>query len=192
MRDQAVTIQEKKIRLIHHGGAMKVRKLELMINMMEYLDPEKYELIFMLVQSDPEYYNHLIKISQKYKNIKFIEPVSFFEITKTLNNFDIGVYVLMPNNFNDKYALPNKLFEYIQARLAIAIGPSIEMVKIVGRYNLGIYSEDFFPESLAKRIAQITPDKIMEYKRNADKYAKELSAEENIDKIRNIVKGIET
>ena len=187
MRDQAVMIQEKKIRLIHHGGAMKVRKLELMINMMKYLDPDRYELTLMLVQSEPAYYNYLIKVSQKYKNIKFIEPVSFSEITKTLNNFDIGIFLLLPEIFNYKYALPNKLFEYIQARLAIAIGPSIEMVKIVEHYNLGIYSENFSPKSLAKRIAQITPDEIMEYKRNADKYAKELSAEMNIKKIKDIV-----
>ena len=175
------------IRLIHHGGAMKIRRLELMINMMNYLDPDKYELTFMLVKSDPEYYGYLTKISRTYKNIRFIEPVSFSEIINTLNNYDIGIFLLLPDIFNYKYALPNKLFEYIQARLAIAIGPSIEMVKIVERYNLGIYSEDFFPESLAKRIAQITPEKIMEYKKNADKYAKELSAEENINMIRSIV-----
>ena len=175
------------IRLIHHGVAMKVRRLELMINMMEYLDPDRYELTFMLVKSDTEYYNYLIKISQKYKNIKFIEPVSFSEITKTLNNYDIGVFLLLPEIFNYKYALPNKLFEFIQARLAVAIGPSIEMIKIVERYNLGVYSKDFSPESLAKRIAQITPEEIMEYKKNADKYARELSAEENINKIKNII-----
>ena len=175
------------IRLIHHGGAWKSRRLELMINMMNYLDPNRYELTFMLVKGDPEYYNYLIGLSKEIKNINFIDPVNFSKITETLNKYDIGVYILMPSNFNNKYALPNKLFEYIQARLVIAIGPSIEMVKIVERYNLGVYSEDFSPKSLAKCIAQITPEKIMEYKKNADKYAKELSAEENINMIRSIV-----
>jgi len=180
-------IQFNKIGLIHHGGAMKGRKLELMIKMMKYLDPDKYELTFMLVRSDPEYYNYLVKISQKYGNIRFIEPVCFSEITNTLNNYDIGIYILKPANYNDKHALPNKLFEFIQARLAIAIGPSVEMVKIVDRYNLGVHSKDFSPKSLAKAIIQLTPEKIMEYKRNSDKYAKELSAEENINKIREII-----
>ena len=179
------------IRIIHHGGALKKRKLELMIKMMEYLESNRYELTFMLVQSEPVYYNYLIKLSQKYKNIKFIEPVSFSEITKTLNNYDIGLFLLLPEIFNYKYALPNKLFEYIQARLAIAIGPSIEMVKIVERYNLGVYSEDFSPKSLAKSITKLMPAEIMEYKRNADKSAKELSAEENINMIKNIIKEIE-
>jgi glycosyltransferase involved in cell wall biosynthesis len=176
-----------KIKLIHHGGAIKDRRLELMIKMMRFLDPQKYDLTFMLVPSDKKYFSYLVNLAGKYSNIHFVSPVSFSEIPQTLNGYDIGVYILIPNSFNNKYALPNKLFEFIQARLAVAIGPSIEMVKIVEHYNLGVYSEDFSPESLAKRIAQITPEGIMKHKENADKYARELSAEENIVKIKNIV-----
>jgi len=158
-----------------------------MIKMMKYLDPDKYELTFMLVRSDLKYYNHLVQISKKYKNIKFIEPVNFSEITKTLNSYDLGLFLILPEIFNYKYALPNKLYEFIQARLAIVIGPSIEMVKIINRYNLGVYSEDFTPKSLAKTIVKLTPEKILEYKKNSDKHAKKLSAEENINKIRDII-----
>jgi len=176
-----------KIRLIHHGGAIKGRRLELMIKMMKYLDYEKYDLTFMLVPSDKTYYKYLKNLAEKYKNIKFIESVSFYEITKTLNNYDIGVFLLLPEIFNYKYALPNKLFEFIQARLAVAIGPSMEMAKIVDHYCVGIHSDKFTPRSLANTILSMTPEKIMDYKRNADKYARELSAEENINKIKNIV-----
>jgi len=180
-------IKNGKIRLIHHGGAQKERSLELMINMMKYLDPEKYELTFMLVNSQPKYYKYLLNKAKKRKNINFIEPVPFSEITKTINKFDIGVYILKPKSFNQKYALPNKLFEFLQARIAIAIGPSVEMVKIIDNYNLGVHSKYFTAKSLAKTIAQLSPEKIMEFKHNADKCAKELSAEENIKKIKNIM-----
>jgi hypothetical protein len=141
----------------------------------------------MLTKADPDYYNYLLKLAKNNKNINFIEPVLFSEIIGTINNFDIGVYILKPESFNQKYALPNKFFEFIQARLAIAVGPSIEMVKIIDRYNLGVHSKDFTPKSLAKAISQLTPEQIMEYKQNADKYAKELSAEENMNKIRGII-----
>ena len=186
-----VEVGGKIIRLIHHGGAMKQRKLELMMEMMQYLDPDKYELTFMLVNSDPDYFNYLLEISKKSKNIKFIEPVPFSEIPAVLNSYDVGVYLILPEHFNHKHCLPNKLFEYVQARLAIAIGPSIEMVKIVNKYDLGVCSKDFTPKSLANTIAQLTVENIMKYKKNADKYAKELSAEENLVKIKNIITGIE-
>jgi len=175
------------IKLIHHGGAIRKRKLELMIEMMRYLDPHKYELTFMLVKTDPQYYEYLEKISKGYKNIKIIEPVNFHEITNTLNDYDIGVYILLPEIFNHKYALPNKLFEFVQARLAIAIGPSIEMAKVVNQYGLGVCADNFSPKSLANSIAQMTPCEIFDCKKNSDKHAKELSAEANIIKIRDIV-----
>ena len=184
-------IKDGKIRLIHHGGAVKYRKLELMIRMMKFLDPDKYELTFMLIKSDPAYYNHLLKISKNLKNINFIEPVPFSDIARTLNNYDMGVYILKPNSFNTKYSLPNKLFEFIQARLAIAIGPSVEMSKIVKDNNLGVVSKNFTAKSLARCIGQMTPEKIMEYKYNSDKNAQVLSADQNIIRIKKIIKDLE-
>ena len=180
-------IKNNKIKIIHHGSASKTRRFDLMFKMMDFLNPEIYELTLMLVPTQQKYYNYLLKLSKKYKNIKFIDPVPFSEIVSTLNSYDIGIFLLLPEIFNFKYALPNKLFEYIQARLAIAIGPSIEMVKIVKKYNLGIYSKDFTPKSLAESVKQLTPENIMEYKINSDIYAKELSAENNINIIRNII-----
>jgi hypothetical protein len=180
-------IENDFIRLIHHGGAMKARRMELMIQIMDYLDPDKYELTFMLVESEPEYYKYLVKTAEKHRNIKFLKAVGFSEIVPTLNRYDIGIFLLLPDIFNYKYALPNKLFEFIQSRLAIAIGPSIEMAGIVDRYNLGVISQEFTPQSMAQSISQLTPERIMEYKKNANTYAKELSAEENIVRIKKII-----
>jgi glycosyltransferase involved in cell wall biosynthesis len=182
-----IELQKNQIRLIHHGGAIKERRIELMIKMMKYLDPDKYSLTLILVRNEPKYYEYLVNLSRKYKNISFIDPVEFSKITRTLNCYDIGVYILNPTNFNQEYALPNKLFEFVQARLAIAIGPSVEMKKIVDSYNLGVYSKSFSPKSLAYSISQISSEKLFEYKKNADKYAKELSADENLIKIQKII-----
>jgi hypothetical protein len=181
------TLHNDKVRLIHHGGAIKARKLELMIKMMQYLDPEKYELTFMLVPAMKEYYDYLVNTARQFKNIHFIEPVETVKIAQTINNFDIGIYILKGHGFNNDHALPNKFFEYIQARLAIAIGPSVEMANIVGQYNLGVCSKSFSPKALARSIMTLSRDEIMNYKNNADKYARELSAENNLIKIRNIV-----
>ena len=55
------------------------------------------------------------------------------EIVDTIAEYDIGLFILSPINFNYYHALPNKLFEFIQARLAIAVSPSPEMARIVHR-----------------------------------------------------------
>jgi hypothetical protein len=114
-----------------------------------------------------------------YSNINFIEPVNINDIPKHTNQYDIGVFLLPPTNFNYTYALPNKFFEFIQARLAIAIGPSPEMAAVVKTYDLGAVSEDFTAESLAKKIKDLSVEKIMYYKKQCNKYASDLCVEKN-------------
>lgn len=176
-----------KIKLIHHGGAIRERKLEKMIDMMKYLDSEKYDLTFMLVPSDKKYYDHLVKKASIYKNIHFIEPVPFNKIISFSNQFDIGIFLLAETNFNYKHALPNKLFEFIQSRLVLCIGPSIEMKNIVNKFKIGQCAKDFKPKSLAKIISNMTKEDIMTYKKTSDSVAIELGAEKNIEKIQNII-----
>lgn len=167
----------EKIRMIHHGAAMRARNLETMIDVMEYLPSEKYELNFMLVQSDKGYYEELIKRASKYKNINFLDPVPFDKIPEFTNQFDIGLFILNNKIVNYKFALPNKFFEFVQARLAIAIGDSPEMRNYLEKYNLGVSAKSNSPKALAEEILKLSKDDIYRFKQNAHKYAKELSAE---------------
>ncbi|HSK72880.1 MAG TPA: glycosyltransferase [Pyrinomonadaceae bacterium] len=170
-------VNPEKIRLIYHGGAFPGRGLENQIEMMNFLD-EKYELNLMLL-GDEKYIERLKKIAGSNVNIKFLPPVSFAEIIDFTNQFDIGVYSLAPTNTNNRLALPNKLFEYIQARLAIVVSPSPEMKRLVEEFDLGIVAKDFEPQSLAQVIEQLSAEKISYYKNQADKHAFELSAQKN-------------
>lgn len=165
------------IRLIHHGAAISSRHLEVMIEMMGHL-PEA-QLDFMLVETDPRYFLELKTKAAPYSNIRFIPPVGVHEICEVLNRYDVGVYLLPPVNFNHANALPNKFFEFVQARLAIAIGPSQEMASLLNRFQLGVVADNFSPESLAQAIAGMTREKISEYKRNADVAASSLCFEKN-------------
>ena len=174
------------IRLIHHGGATTSRKLERMIQMMDYLD-DRFELNLMLVESSRGYLKYLKKIANSKRNIRFCKPVKMLEIAQELNQYDIGIYILEPNSFNIKYALPNKLFEFIQARLAIAIAPSPEMKKIVNEYHLGIVANDFSPQSLANRLMELDFEKINFHKRKSNEIAHIMSAENNKKILLNIV-----
>ncbi len=179
-----------RIRIIHHGGAIRVRQLEKMIDMMAYLPEDKYELCFMLVLGDKQYYEELRQRAKKYKNIHFLEPVKSGEIATFTNQFDVGLYILDNTIVNNRYALPNKFFEFVQARLAVAIGDSYEMKQYVRKYDLGIAADENAPEALAEKFIKLTREDIMRYKQNAHKYARELSAEPNKIELRNIISEI--
>lgn len=171
------------IRLIHHGGAIPSRKIEDMIRVAQLLG-SNYELTLMLMPNSPAYYDQLKAQAASLSNVRFIDTVPFRDIVATINQYDIGIYILPPTSFNNAIALPNKFFEFIQAKLAIAIGPSPEMARIVNENKLGIVTETFEAANLAKAIQALRPEQINTFKRNAQAVAQKLSAEQDNERLK--------
>ncbi len=177
-------VDGKKIRLIHHGAANPSRQLEIMIEMMEFLD-NRFTLDLMLLTptiANKKTRSYLSTLKDSIKNnsrITIVPPVKSSGVVNFIHPYDIGVFLLPPINFNYANTLPNKLFDFIQARLAIAIGPTPEMANIVNTYKLGVVADDFTSLSLAKKINSLTTEEILFFKNQSDKCAKELSAEKN-------------
>ncbi|MEJ5273485.1 MAG: capsular biosynthesis protein, partial [Spirochaetota bacterium] len=178
------------IKMVHHGAPNRDRKLERMIEIFQFLD-ERFYLDFYLVNYyNRKYIEHLKKIAEPFQKIRFLNPVSFNDIIPTMNKYDIGLYLLEPTGINTKHALPNKFFEYIQARLMIAIGPSIEMEKLVLKYKLGIVSKTFKPKDLANLLNDLTNEDIWKYKINSDNASHELCFEKESKKLLKIIEEI--
>jgi len=185
-------IVDRKIRLIHHGGSTPSRKLELMIEMMAYLD-DRFTLDLMLIvpqlasAKTSNYINTLKQLAANDDRIRFLSPLRSNELVSFLNQYDIGVFLLPPVNFNYANTLPNKLFDFIQARLAIAIGPTPEMAEIVNHYDIGVVAENFTAKALADKLSTLTTEKLNGFKLNAEKAAIELTAERNKEKLEEII-----
>ena len=167
---------DETIHLVHHGGAIPSRQLETMIEAMRHLDG-RFELDFMLVPSVPRYLDHLKSLASSDRRIRFLPPVGMHDLPRFLNRYDVGIYLLPPNNFNNRFSLPNKFFEFIQARLAVAIGPSPEMSKLVRQYDCGIVADDFSPRALAARIGTLDRRQIAQLKLRSHAAARALCFE---------------
>jgi hypothetical protein len=178
-------VDPNNIKIIHHGVADPDRKIENMIELMRFVD-SRFSLDLMLVPLSQKYLKKLKRLARNL-SVNFIDPVPMKEIVKTTNNYDIGLHIIEPKNFNDRHALPNKFFEFIQARLAIAIGPSPEMARIVNKYDLGVISTDFKPETLAKSLNQLTAEKIQYFKMRSHQTAFELSSVKNTELLEDII-----
>lgn len=177
-----------KIKIVHHGVAGSSRKLELMIEIMKSTD-DRFELYLMLVSTryTKSYINKLKKLSNGMNNIFFIDPVSKEELIPYCNKFDIGIVFLPPTNFNLENCLPNKFFEMIQSRLAIAIGPDKEMSKYINLHNFGIMSETWKPSSMANALNNLSNIEIEELKNKTHHLASELSCENETIKFLEVI-----
>jgi hypothetical protein len=118
-------------------------------------------------------------MAEETENVKIIPPVEYNDIVTFCNQYDLGLYIIFPTNLNNKYSLPNKFFEFIQSRLAIVTGPSVEMKNYIDRYNLGVAANSFEPDEIADKINNLTNEQIEEFKSNSHKHARELSSETN-------------
>lgn len=170
------SVSEELIRLIHHGSGIRSRHIGVMIEMMKFLD-KRFTLDFMLMETDVEYMRELRQAAKSDSRISFIDPVPMPDICQKLNQYDIGVYLLPPVNFNHEHALPNKFFEFVQARLGVAIGPSPEMATLLRTYGCGVIAESFTPEALASSLQGLDAAQISAFKDASDRAAAELSYE---------------
>jgi glycosyltransferase involved in cell wall biosynthesis len=182
-------IDSGKIHLVHHGIAAPKRKIETLIELMPKLD-SRFHLNLYLVDYNKSYLSHLKKLSKGSKKVTFHDPVKTELISKEINKHDIGIYMLNDDSFNMKYALPNKFFEFIQARLAIVIWPSPEMSKIIEAHKLGWVTKDRDIQAMASLLNNLNQQEISDAKSNSHDASKEFSSESSFSQIQNIARMI--
>jgi len=183
------TSNENRIKIIYHGAVHPSRRTEDMISLIDHLD-DRFHLDLMLVKDSSRYFRKLSELAESHPRVTIRDPAPMPNIPETINAYDIGLFLLSPETFSYRMALPNKLFEFIQGRLAIAIWPSPEMAKIVNEYDCGIVSEDFTIESMAKQLNSLSTKDIKKFKMNSHKAAGYLCAENNKDILLNMVEKL--
>lgn len=170
------------IRLVHHGIFNISRQPEIMLDMMQLLDARfTLDLIYLLPpHASPQttqYFEEFKKKAEATGRIRILPPLRSSEITRALHpKYDVGIIIIPPVNFNYENGMPNKLFDCIQARIALAVGPLREIKNIVNRYNIGVVSPDFTAQGMASVIGKMSLDDVNLYKRNTQKAAEEMNA----------------
>lgn len=164
------------IRIVHAGAALRNRRLETLLDAVDRTSAD-VTLDLYLPANDPGYLEELRERASTIPAVRILEPVPFDELVDTLAGYDLGIHILAPTNYNNAYAMPNKFFEYVQARLGLVIGPSPEMAATLERHGLGVVSQDFSAEAVARVLDELTPARVTEFKHASARAARELSAE---------------
>lgn len=169
----------ESIRLVHAGAALANRRLGMLIDAVDQARAN-VSLDLFLTPNDAGHLAELQARADAVPSVTIHPPVPFHELVQTLNRYDVGVHVLAPTNFNNTYALPNKFFEYVQARLGLIIGPSPEMETLLRRHGLGAVTTDFTAAALADVIRALDPETVSTWKRRSADAAGLLSAETQV------------
>lgn len=167
------------IRLVHSGAALRNRRIDVLVDA-ALLSAVPVTLDLYLMPNDPEYIAELRERAGDSGIVTIRDPLPYAELVEALNDYDVGLPVIPPANFSYEWSLPNKFFDYVQARLGVIIGPSPEMRQTLERYGLGATATGFGPAEIAAAIDALTPAAVAAWKANSDASARELSAESQI------------
>lgn len=162
------------IRLVHAGAALPNRSLEMMMRAVARAQADVTLDLFLTHEGTP-YYRTLCELAERLgPRITVNEPASQTDLIPVLNTFDVGIFVLPPTNTSYFLALPNKFFDYIQARLGIIVGPTPEMEVRVRAFDVGNVTADFSEASLVAVIEDLDARTVRAWKANADQAAVDL------------------
>ena len=170
------------IRLIHAGAAGRARRLEVMVDAVAQVNartPGRVELDLYLVPGDERYIRELAQRTgnEAVTGVAVREPVGFTELVPTMHRYDVGIFICPPTTLNLKHALPNKVFEFVQARLALVVSPSPAMASLVYEHGVGVVTAGYETADLVQVLESLGPADIEAYKAASHAAAENLSAE---------------
>ena len=99
----------------------------------------------------------------------FVPKLSWENMMRYTKVADVGISIDKDTNLNYYYSLPNKLFEYISAGIAVIASALPEVKKMVEENRCGIILNTITPEEISRGIMRLRDDRqlLNDLKQNA-------------------------
>ncbi|UYN82575.1 MAG: hypothetical protein KIT89_07360 [Microcella sp.] len=164
------------IRLVHSGTADAERNIVELIEAVGRLG-ERFSLDLYLLEVPGGHLDVIKKLAAESPRVTVHDPVPPDTLPSVLNQYDLGVFLYPLKTLSHLYHLPNKFFDFVQARLGLVFSPAPEIDTHVGQYGLGIITSDTTADALVDALHDITADDVTGFKQAANRSARALSSE---------------
>ena len=163
--------------ILYQGAVNMGRGLEQAILAMHFIENAK--LIIAGGGDISAKLQNLVTNENLQNKVEFTGRLPLKELAKLTPQADLGLSIEEDLGLNYRFALPNKLFDYIQAQVPVLITNLPEMAAIVNQYHIGEITESLEPRHLAEKIldALENQEKRKIWKTNLPLAAKELTWE---------------
>ncbi len=169
-----LNIGDDEFLLVYSGGITFNRGIEHVIEAASRIEGLRF---VMMGYGTESYLRSLNKLIQKFKaesKIQFFGPVPHQEVSSYLSSADCGIAPIMNICLSYYYCAPNKLFEFVQARLPILASNFPEMEKVVNDFDLGATFDPADPDNIEKVIREMmnNPQRRKEFQSHTHSAAK--------------------
>lgn len=152
-RDILPVKSDSEGKTILYQGAVNVgRGLKQAILAMHYLPNAR-----LIIAGDGDCKHELEQLVLKEKlqhKVKFTGRIPLEKLGDITLTADLGLSIEEDMGLNYRFALPNKLFDYIQARVPVLVSKLPEMKAIVENYKVGQIAPSLEPQKLATKIEE--------------------------------------
>jgi glycosyltransferase involved in cell wall biosynthesis len=168
---------DKKIIILQGAGINIQRGAEEAVQSMQWVDNA-----FLLIIGGGDVLSVLKRMVVEHKleqKVKFVDKLPYHELIRYTRLADVGLTIDKDTNINYRYSLPNKIFDYIHAGIAVLASPLVEVKKIVEEYKVGALITSHDPKHIAEKLNEMLKDeaKLKTWKQNAKIAAVKLSWE---------------
>jgi len=137
---------------VYLGTANPSRKVERIIQMFGGREDLTLDLFLVFPSHLPAYERKIKALCDSHPNITLRAPLEKFALIRVMNRFDVGLFILPANSINHDIAVPNKVFDFIQARIPCIITPNKGLSKIVLENGTGLVVEDESLEAFDRAV----------------------------------------
>jgi glycosyltransferase involved in cell wall biosynthesis len=142
----------KTEKIVLYQGALNIgRGLEQVILAMKYV--KNARLVIAGDGNIRKLLEALVQTENLQNKVTFKGRLSIEELKILTPTADLGLSIEEDLGLNYRFALPNKLFDYIQAQVPVLVTNLPEMAAIVHRYKVGEITDSLEPEMLAEKIS---------------------------------------
>ena len=145
-----------QVRVLYHGLVKPHRGLETIVQSVP-LWPENFTLIIR-GPGDPDYLAHLQGLAMAgdvADRVSIKPPAAMLDLVREASFADIGIFIVPPHSKQNEYVLPNKIFEYMMAGLAICSIDMPEIRRFIERNACGNLIANNTPQAVADALAAL-------------------------------------
>lgn len=147
------------IKAVYFGGVSEGRGIEQIL--MAFKDIPNC-LLDIIGFGNENYYQKLNKILSDHKisNVSFLKPVNDEDIYESLTDYKIGFAFYENTNLNNYYCAPNKVYQYLQANLAIITNNYPGLTSVVQDQKIGLCIDDLNADEIINALKHIVNYKL--------------------------------
>lgn len=177
LRDLKPTpVDPNVIRLVHSGTADAERNIMELIEAVDILG-DRFSLDLYLLEVPGGHLAAIRKRASSTPSVTVHDAVPPETLPTVLNQYDLGVFLYPLKTLSHLYHLPNKFFDFVQARLGLVFSHAPEIDAHIEQYGLGLITSDTTADALVEALRDLTADEVTGFKQAADRSARALSSE---------------